>query len=136
MTNQIYLNSGTWRPVHELARFHPGQKHFVGYHVMTYLNFFKGDERKGKAFEGWTGALESSLRNLARALEAELLTREGFKNNLNRLNYRPRFRVSFIGVVTRGVLDLDGGSMTSRFASVKMNSLPSSALPALASPSF
>jgi UDP-2,3-diacylglucosamine pyrophosphatase LpxH len=61
VTNQMYINSGTWRPVHELARFHPGQKHFVGYHVMTYLSFFKGDERKGKAFESWTGALESSL---------------------------------------------------------------------------
>jgi UDP-2,3-diacylglucosamine pyrophosphatase LpxH len=59
-TNQIYINSGTWRPVHELARLHPGQKHFVGYHVMTYLSFFKADERKGKAFESWTGALESS----------------------------------------------------------------------------
>ena len=61
VTNQIYINSGTWRPVHELARFHPGQKHFVGYHVMSYLAFFKDDERKGRAFESWTGALESSL---------------------------------------------------------------------------
>ncbi len=61
VTNQIYINSGTWRPVHELARFHPGQKHFVGYHVMSYLAFFKGDERKGRAFESWTGALDSSL---------------------------------------------------------------------------
>jgi UDP-2,3-diacylglucosamine pyrophosphatase LpxH len=59
--NQIYINSGTWRPVHELARFHPGQKQFVGYHVMTYLTFFKGDERKGRSFESWTGALDSSL---------------------------------------------------------------------------
>ena len=58
--NQIYINSGTWRPVHELARFHPAQKQFVGYHVMTYLAFFKGDERKGKAFESWTGALDST----------------------------------------------------------------------------
>jgi UDP-2,3-diacylglucosamine pyrophosphatase LpxH len=60
VTNQIYINSGTWRPVHELARFHPTQKQFVSYHVMTYLAFFKGDERKGRAFESWTGALDSS----------------------------------------------------------------------------
>lgn len=60
VTNQIYINSGTWRPVHELARFHPTQKQFVGYHVMTYLTFFKQDERKGRAFESWTGALDSS----------------------------------------------------------------------------
>jgi hypothetical protein len=59
-TNQIYINSGTWRPVHELARFHPSQKLFVGYHVMSYLTFFKNDERKGRSFEGWTGALDSS----------------------------------------------------------------------------
>jgi len=58
--NRIYINSGTWRPVHELARFHPGQKQFVGYHVMTYLAFFKEDERKRRAFESWTGALDSS----------------------------------------------------------------------------
>jgi UDP-2,3-diacylglucosamine pyrophosphatase LpxH len=61
VTNQIYINSGTWRPVRELARLHPSQKHFIGYHVMTYLTFFKGNERKGKGFETWTGALESSL---------------------------------------------------------------------------
>lgn len=60
VTNQVYINSGTWRPVHELARFHPTQKQFVGYHVMTYLAFFKGNERKGRAFESWTGALDSS----------------------------------------------------------------------------
>jgi UDP-2,3-diacylglucosamine pyrophosphatase LpxH len=58
--NQIYINSGTWRPVHELAQFHPGQKHFVGYHVMTYLAFFKNNERKGRTFESWSGALDSS----------------------------------------------------------------------------
>lgn len=59
-TSQIYLNSGTWRPVHELARFHPQKKQFLGYHVMTYLTFFKKDERKGRSFESWTGALDSS----------------------------------------------------------------------------
>ena len=61
VTNQIYINSGTWRPVHELARFHPGQKQFVGYDVMTYLAFFKGNERKGRSFESWTGALDTSF---------------------------------------------------------------------------
>jgi hypothetical protein len=39
--DQIYINSGTWRPVHELARLHPGQKHFVGYHVMTLFGFLQ-----------------------------------------------------------------------------------------------
>src|SRR6266852_2455284 len=56
----LYVNSGTWRPVHELARFHPVQKQFVRYHVMTYLSFFKDEERKGRGFEVWSGALGSS----------------------------------------------------------------------------
>jgi len=57
---RVYINSGTWRAVHELAQFHPIQRQFVRYHVMTYLGFFKGDERKGRRFEAWSGALGSS----------------------------------------------------------------------------
>jgi len=55
--NQMYLNSGTWRRVHELAQMHPDEQEFMGYYVMTYLSFFTGDERKGRAFESWSGAL-------------------------------------------------------------------------------
>ncbi len=54
---QIYLNSGTWRPVHELTRFRPAKEAFVGYHAMTYLVFFKDDERGGRGFECWSGNL-------------------------------------------------------------------------------
>jgi UDP-2,3-diacylglucosamine pyrophosphatase LpxH len=57
---QIYINSGTWRAVHELDQLHPAQQEFVGYHVMTYLAFFKDDERKGRGFETWSGALAKS----------------------------------------------------------------------------
>jgi UDP-2,3-diacylglucosamine pyrophosphatase LpxH len=55
--NQMYLNAGTWRPVHELARVHPREEEFMGYHVMSYLAFFKDDERGGRPFETWSGAL-------------------------------------------------------------------------------
>lgn len=55
--NQMYLNSGTWRQVHELAQFNPKDQEFMGYYVMTYLTFFKDDERGGKSFESWSGAL-------------------------------------------------------------------------------
>ena len=55
----VYINSGTWRAVHELARYRPRDEEFLGYKVMTYLAFFKGDERKGRAFETWSGALGS-----------------------------------------------------------------------------
>jgi len=58
--DQIYINSGTWRAVHELAQFSIADEQFVGYDVMTYLAFFKDDERKGRGFESWSGALASS----------------------------------------------------------------------------
>jgi hypothetical protein len=58
--NQLYINSGTWRPVHELARYQSGREVFVGYHTMTYLAFFKEGERSGRRFECWTGAVSGS----------------------------------------------------------------------------
>jgi len=57
----VYINSGTWRAVYDLSRYRPKDEEFFGYHVMTYLAFFKGDERKGKAFETWSGSLESPM---------------------------------------------------------------------------
>lgn len=54
---QMYMNSGTWRRVHELARLNPKDQEFVGYNVLTYLAFFKDDERRGRRFESWSGAL-------------------------------------------------------------------------------
>jgi UDP-2,3-diacylglucosamine pyrophosphatase LpxH len=57
---QLYLNTGTWRAVHEIAQLHPTEQEFVGYHVMTYLAFFRNDERKGRSFESWSGALSKS----------------------------------------------------------------------------
>jgi UDP-2,3-diacylglucosamine pyrophosphatase LpxH len=54
---KIYINSGTWRAVHELARFHIAQQEFARYHVMTYLTFFRDDERSGRPFETWSGTL-------------------------------------------------------------------------------
>ncbi len=56
--SRLYFNSGTWRAVH--TRVRDADQEFGGFHVMTYLAFFKGDERKGRAYESWTGTLESS----------------------------------------------------------------------------
>lgn len=58
--HQIYLNSGTWRPVHELARLDPGREAFAGFNTMTYLAFFKDGERGGRTFESWSGGLGSA----------------------------------------------------------------------------
>ena len=56
---QIYINSGTWRAVHELAQAHPDEQEFIGYKVLTYLAFYREDERGGQAFESWSGSLAS-----------------------------------------------------------------------------
>jgi hypothetical protein len=55
--DQVYVNSGTWRQVHELAQLKPKEQKFVGYKVLTYLGFYKNDERRGRSFESWSGAL-------------------------------------------------------------------------------
>ena len=55
--DQMYFNSGTWRRVHRLAELHPNEQEFIAYNVMTYLSFFKGNERKGRPFACWSGAL-------------------------------------------------------------------------------
>jgi len=55
-TNQIYLNSGTWHTYYDLAVFKPEEQKFVPYQVLTYLSFFKDDEREGRRFETWSGA--------------------------------------------------------------------------------
>ncbi len=53
--DQIYYNSGTWHSAHMLARARADR--FINFQVMTYLTFFKPDERKGRPFETWSGTL-------------------------------------------------------------------------------
>jgi UDP-2,3-diacylglucosamine pyrophosphatase LpxH len=55
--NQVYINSGTWRPYHQLAKRNPKEEQFVPYQVMTYLAFYRGDECGGRRYETWSGAL-------------------------------------------------------------------------------
>ncbi len=55
--NQIYANTGTWRVVNEQARLQPDEEEFMSYWVMTYVGLYKGDERGGRPFEAWSGAL-------------------------------------------------------------------------------
>ena len=54
---QLYINSGTWRRVHKLVKQNPKSLQFYDWDVMTYLSFFKGDERRGRRFESWSGSL-------------------------------------------------------------------------------
>ena len=54
--NQFYLNSGTWRSYYDLAVKDPKEQKFVRYQTLTYLTFYKDDEREGRQFEVWSGA--------------------------------------------------------------------------------
>jgi hypothetical protein len=55
--HQAYFNSGTWRRVHEQTRFAPTEHEFIAADTLTYLAFFKDDERRGRPYETWTGTL-------------------------------------------------------------------------------
>ena len=56
--NRLYFNSGTWRTYNALARHQLNTKHFVPYSVLTYLTFYKEDQREGRHFETWSGAFQ------------------------------------------------------------------------------
>lgn len=53
---QVYINSGTWHTYYDLAVFQPKAQKFIPYQVLTYLCFYKDDERRGRKFETWSGA--------------------------------------------------------------------------------
>jgi UDP-2,3-diacylglucosamine pyrophosphatase LpxH len=55
--NQVYFNSGTWRRVHRQTMLAPGEHEFIPSDVMTYLAFYRGDERGGRPYETWSGTL-------------------------------------------------------------------------------
>jgi len=54
--SQIYFNSGTWHSYYALAIKNPKEQKFVPYQALTYLMFYKDDERGGRHFETWSGA--------------------------------------------------------------------------------
>ena len=55
-TNQMYINSGTWHTYYDLAINKPEEQKFIPYQVLTYLTFYKDDERQGRRFETWSGS--------------------------------------------------------------------------------
>lgn len=55
--HQAYFNSGTWRRVHQQTQFAPREHEFIAADTLTYLAFFKDDERSGRPYETWTGTL-------------------------------------------------------------------------------
>jgi UDP-2,3-diacylglucosamine pyrophosphatase LpxH len=58
--HQMYFNAGAWRRVYRPTKWAPGGHEFIPAENMTYLTFFLADERGGRSFETWTGALGTS----------------------------------------------------------------------------
>lgn len=56
--DQMYINSGTWHPLHELGKVDPRKRSFIMHKTMSYLGFYRSDERKGRVFETWSGTLD------------------------------------------------------------------------------
>jgi UDP-2,3-diacylglucosamine pyrophosphatase LpxH len=55
--HQAYFNSGTWRRVYDQTQFAPSEHEFIPADTLTYLAFFKDDERRGRPYETWSGTL-------------------------------------------------------------------------------
>ena len=58
MESQVYFNTGTWHSYYDLAVKHPDEQKFVQYQTMTYLVFYKPQERGNRNFETWTGTFD------------------------------------------------------------------------------
>ena len=56
--DQMYLNAGTWLPVHKICDADQNKKGFILHKTMGYLGIFKEDERTSKAYETWNGTLD------------------------------------------------------------------------------
>lgn len=55
--DQLYFNSGTWHPFHSMTIHNPFETRFIHYQAMTYVSFFRYDERGNRPFETWSGTL-------------------------------------------------------------------------------
>ncbi len=53
----VYFNTGTWRAVHQIGHDLGGRPSFLPYDAMSYLVFFPHDDKLGREYEWWTGAM-------------------------------------------------------------------------------
>jgi UDP-2,3-diacylglucosamine pyrophosphatase LpxH len=58
----VYFNTGTWRAVHQIGHDLGGRPSFLPYDAMSYLVFFPTDDRLGRDYEWWTGAMVTRSR--------------------------------------------------------------------------
>lgn len=54
---KTYFNTGTWRKVHENTVFDEENQEFLSRDVMTFIAFYRKEERENRRFEVWNGAL-------------------------------------------------------------------------------
>ncbi|MCL6583876.1 MAG: hypothetical protein K6U11_09590 [bacterium] len=55
---RIYFNTGTWRKVFEAASFGGGKCAFIGWHVMTFVVFYREEEKeRARNYEVWSASL-------------------------------------------------------------------------------
>lgn len=59
---QVYFNSGTWRPLHQLVKEDSARFPYASSHVMTWVAFYRDDERFGRHYETWSGELDTAER--------------------------------------------------------------------------
>ena len=53
----VYFNTGTWRAVHQIGHDLGGRPSFLAYDAMSYVVFFPTDDKLGRDYEWWTGAM-------------------------------------------------------------------------------
>jgi hypothetical protein len=53
----VYFNTGTWRAVHQIGHDLGGRPSFLAYDAMSYVVFFPSDDKLGRDYEWWTGAM-------------------------------------------------------------------------------
>lgn len=54
---RVYINTGTWRTVHERCFGDSGNIDFLSHHVMSIAAIYVDGERGGRPYETWTGTL-------------------------------------------------------------------------------
>lgn len=57
LLSQIYFNSGTWRRVYLPTKNSGDWREFLPAEKMTYLTFYRDEERQGAPYEVWSGML-------------------------------------------------------------------------------
>jgi hypothetical protein len=53
---QMYMNTGCWQSYYTLTARNPREQKFVPYQMLSYLIYYRDDQRGGRHFEAWSGA--------------------------------------------------------------------------------